>query len=193
MKSDKLTAPIALLLMIPIAVTLGACNGSAITDAGFEEGRFSLKPGETQDGQTGFRVGRGTLIVEGDKHVSRLINLHHDGPHWLFMLWVNGRGLFLVGIDPLDLSIEAGQFAGNVLEFECDGTRVTLTSEEGPILRDGVNRPAWLIHLPAFEMFDSGIKPADRVIGMIENLRQIPRFEKNELDPNNCRGALVEL
>ena len=81
MRSDRLTTSFALLLMICIAVTLSACDGTAVTDAGFEERRSSLLLGETQDGQTGFRVRRGTLIIEGDKHVSRLINLHHDGPH----------------------------------------------------------------------------------------------------------------
>ena len=188
MKSDKLTASIALLLMISIAVTLGACDGSTITDAGFGEERSSLQQRETLDGQTGFQVVRGTLIIEGNKHVfPRTINIHHDGPFWWFMLWVNGKGLFLVAHFPQDFATEAGQFAGNVLEFECSGMRVTLTSEGGPILMDGVDRPAWLIHLPAFEMFDSGIKPANRVIGMINSWRQIPRFEKNMLDPHVCR------
>ena len=66
-----------------------------------------------------------------------------------------------------------------MLHLELNNYRIKLTSQGEHILSDAVDRKAYVVHIPEFNMFDQGIKPADMVVGFADDFKQIPGFDRN--------------
>ena len=163
------------------------CDSVDLTEAEDNIFRSGTARADRLAPETGIQLIDATLTVSGQDFPTRIRRLDHDGPFWLFMLWVDQQGLFLVGTQPLDLASKAGRFRGNKLTFECGDTAVSLQNDEFSILSDGSDRNAYAVYLPSFRMFDAEFRPPDRVIGIVGDFNQVPGFDRNTLEPISCR------
>ncbi len=138
------------------------------------ENLVGLQEPETKPG---FELEQATLEVNGSVFTEGLTL--SDESFTFFYLFLKNGGLFIVMIEPVHISIEAGNFEGNMLHLELNDYRIKLTSQGEHILSDAVDRKAYVVHIPEFNMFDQGIKPADLVVGFADDFKQIPGFDRN--------------
>ncbi len=132
---------------------------------------------QEQEIKPGFELKQATLEVNGSIF-TRGLTLS-DESFTFFYLFLKNGGLFIVMIEPVHISIEAGTFKGNELHLELNDYRIKLISQGEHILSDAVDRKAYVVHIPEFTMFEQGIKPADLVVGLADDFKQIPGFDRN--------------
>jgi len=125
----------------------------------------------------GIELKQATLAVNGEILIENL-NLK-DESFFIFYVFLKEGGLFIISVEPFSLAVEAGNFAGNMLQVNLDDFKIEVNTQSENILSDGVDRLAWVIHIPEFPMFAPGVKPADFVVGLAGDFNQIPGFDRN--------------
>jgi len=124
----------------------------------------------------GIELKQATLAVNG-KTVTQRLNLADDSFH-LFYVFLKEGGIFVISTTPFSLFLEAGHFRGNKLKVNLDGFQIEATTQSEHILSDGVDQIAWVLHIPEFRMFAPEVKVADFVVGLADEVNQIPGFAR---------------
>ena len=124
----------------------------------------------------GIELKHATLTVNG-KTLTERLNLADDSFH-IFYVFVKEGGIFAISTTPYSLFVEAGHFRGNKLEVNLNGFQIEATTQSEHVLSDGVAQIAWVLHIPEFRMFAPGVKVADFVVGLADEVNQIPGFAR---------------
>ncbi len=126
----------------------------------------------SQNERPAFRLIDAIFDVDGEFQTGK-INLSQEEFGYLF-LWFKKGGLFIVGIDPISIAQAGGQFKGNQLTIDLNGHLIVVTSEGEHLFDDFQNRKAYVVHVPEFQMFKPDVRPADFVLGLVQEFGQIP-------------------
>jgi len=133
----------------------------------------------------GLLIENASLSISGSEHETTIQRLSGDS-FTFFFIWVKDKGLFLVSIDGPHFAEVAGEFSGKMLRFSCAGTDVVVENESLPLLSDNMERPALVSFFSNYRLFSADVRPSDLVLGLADELRQIPGFENRNLPPEGC-------
>jgi len=170
---------------ILIGLILYSCTDTIVTQVNEPE-ELNASIQETDPALT---VLDGTLFI--DNNIKWPLKNIESDPFIEMFLWVKGSGLFLINLNAVFPTSEAGEIIDNELHFTCGGFNISIIDNAGPLLSDGSTRGVAATLFPDYEIFSKSnsidTENINVVIGFIkENRDEIPRWKENNFEFEPC-------